>query len=121
MEPGTQIVRVRWLDVKNGDEARPACRSRYIAKEFEKGARGSLVAELFAALPLLSCSKFLLVLAACDPIPDHEGAPRAPETPLGIFFIDVNRAHFMGCVRRGIPSAKEGQGRPPPAGHVRHT
>ena len=67
------ILKGRWVDVNKGDVKDPNYRSRYVAKEIKKGARSSLVAEFFAAMPPLSCSKLLLILAVTRRIPDAHG------------------------------------------------
>jgi hypothetical protein len=100
--PGTTIVKGRWVDVNKGDEQNPNYRSRYVAKEFKRGSKSSLAAEFFAAMPPLSCSKFLLILAAAERFPDEFGNLIRPEKPLCVSFIDVKRAHFMSPVRRAI-------------------
>ena len=99
---GTVVVKGRWVDINKGDADRPNYRSRYVAKEIKKGSKGSLVAEFFAAMPPLSCSKLLLILAMCDRIPDSQGNLCRPPGPLCISFIDVKRAHFMSPARRSI-------------------
>lgn len=65
-------------------------------------SRVSLVGDFFAAMSPVMCSRFLLMLAPCDRIPAHGGAPRAPQMPLCVSFVEVKRAHPMGRFRRAI-------------------
>ena len=72
-EAGVTVIRGRWVDVNKGDEARPNYRCRYVAKEFKRGAKGCLVAEFFAAMPPLWCSKTLLIIAVTNKVPNSKG------------------------------------------------
>ena len=54
------VLKGRWVDVNKGDDTHPNYRSRYVGKEIKKGARGSLVAQYFAAMPPLSTLKVAL-------------------------------------------------------------
>ena len=102
---GTSILKGRWVDVNKGDLKEPNYRSRYVAKEIKKGARSSLVAEFFAAMPPLSCSKLLLILAVTRRIPDANGKLKMADSakgPLCVAFIDIKRAHLVSAVRRRI-------------------
>ena len=97
-----KVLRGRWVDVNKGDEGNPNYRSRYVAKEIKKGARSSLVAEYFAAMPPIQGCKFLLILAVTQQWHDLEGNLLYQEEQLVIGFLDVKRAHFVAMSRRLI-------------------
>ena len=104
-EAGVTVIKGRWVDVNKGDEARPNYRCRYVAKEFKRGVKGCLVAEFFAAMPPLWCSKTLLIIAVTTKVPNSTGdltRTRGPKGPLCVKFIDVKRAHFVSKARRRI-------------------
>lgn len=67
------VLKGRWVDVNKGDDARPNYRSRYVGKEIKRGAKGSLVAQYFAAMPPLSTFKLLLALATTLIFETNEG------------------------------------------------
>ena len=72
-EAGVAVIKGRWVDVNKGDDARPNYRCRYVAKEFKRGVKGCLVAEFFAAMPPLWCSKTLLIIAVTTRVPNRTG------------------------------------------------
>ena len=101
--PSDQAVLTgRWVDVNKGDDANPNYRSRYVAKEIKKGARSSLVAEYFAAMPPIHGCKFLFILAMTQQWQDIDGNVFHQEEQLVIGFLDVKRAHFVPISRRLI-------------------
>ena len=63
LEPGVPVIRGRWVDISQGDEASSRC---HVVKAIRRGPKGSLCAEFFAAVPSRNCSQFLLALACTE-------------------------------------------------------
>ena len=87
---------------QQGDEVGKIYHGRYVTKESRRCPKGSLVAEVFARKPSLSCSKFLLALVCTDRFPDENGVSRKSSRTQCAVFTDVKRAHFMKPARRRI-------------------
>ena len=65
-----KVLAGRWVDVNKGDVGQPKHRSRYVVREFKRGAAKSMMAEYFAAMPPLSCIKWMLIIATTRRMPD---------------------------------------------------
>ena len=89
LAPGVPVIKGRWVDINKGDAVSKNYRSRYVAKEIRRGLKGSLIAEFFAAMQPLMCSKLLLALACTDGFPDENGVLRKPIKSPCVLFIDV--------------------------------
>eukprot|EP00973_Karenia_brevis_P011552 1561935-Karenia_brevis.AAC.1 len=97
---GKLVLKGRWVDVNKGDDLNPNYRSRYVAKEIKKGAKSSLVAEYFAAMPPIAGCKFMFILALAHRLYDLQGNTIYQDEQLVIGFLDVKRAHFVAHTRR---------------------
>ena len=95
------VLKGRWVDVNKGDDAHPNYRSRYVGKEIKKGARGSLAAQYFAAMPPLSTFKLLLALATTLTFETNDNNCESTRDMM-ISFIDVKRAHFVSKAVREL-------------------
>ena len=93
----TKVVKGRWVDVDKGDRYR----SRYVACEIKGGVKTAFVSDFFAAMPPLSSSKFLCILAVTERFPDRLGNMIRMQDKT-ILFVDVKRAHFVSMARRDI-------------------
>ena len=98
---GYTVVRGRWVDVNKGDSEKPNYRSRYVGQEIKKGVKTAFVSEFFAAMPPLSSSKFLLILAVTKTFPGIDQIPITIEDKV-VLFVDVKRAHFVSAAQRKI-------------------
>ena len=74
---GYAVIRGRWVDVNKGDSDNPVYRSRYVGQQIKKGVKTAFVSEFFAAMPPLSSSKLLLILAVTRTFMGLNGIPVA--------------------------------------------
>ena len=96
------VLKGRWVDIDKGDADEPNYRSRYVAKDINKGPKSRVIAQYFAAMPTLSSFKFLLVLAVTDMILDLSGRWTTRQYQAVIGFLDVSRAHFVSKATREL-------------------
>lgn len=80
---GKKVVKVRWIDVNQGDELNPKIRSRLVCSELKKGVEN---VELYAATPPLFILKAFLSMCATDL---HKSGRKQK-----LLFLDVRRAFF---------------------------
>ena len=100
-DSGIKVVKGRWVDIDKGTYGKPNYRSRYVACEIKKGVKSAFVSEFFAAMPPLSSSKLLCILAVTDRFPDRNGSMYMMRDKV-LVFIDVKRAHFVSMAKRDI-------------------
>ena len=79
-----------------------ATRVATLAKSSKAVPWGSFVAEFVAAMPPLSCSKGLLILASTEISPDECGKMVKQAETSCVIFIDIKRAHFVRKATRVI-------------------
>ena len=68
-ETGKPPIKVRWIDINNGDAHAPEYRPRLVAKDIKKDNRE----DLFAATPPLEALKILLSMAMTEGVGYEKG------------------------------------------------
>ena len=96
------MLKGRWVDVdKNkGCKGEPLYRSRYVAKEIKHGAKSSLVAEFFAAMP--PCLLFEDVADYCD-----DTAPPARRRICVELPPEMNMPDCVGLLRKSLYGTRD--------------
>ena len=87
-DTGKKPIAGRWVDVNKGDLVHENIRSRWVAKDFKRGANP----ELFAATPPLETLRILLSRLATSDIQMNKKSNKR------ILIMDVSRACFYAPV-----------------------
>lgn len=90
---GKAPIRVRWLDMNNGDEKIRGYNSRLVAQEIKMDNRE----DLFAATPPLQATKLLFSLAVAAGVGYEEGAREHGMKP---DLVDIRKAFLHADARR---------------------
>ena len=87
---GKQPIGGRWVDHDKGSHAAPEVRSRYVAKDYNKGPQDGL----FAAMPPLEAKRMLLSHVATNRRQGHDS--------IEVSFIDARKAYYNAKPARPV-------------------